>query len=293
MDRNFLFLAGEYEVSMKAVFARDNWSHTMTAKRLVLDDGRLHRQGLTEDIHGVVYFHDSDDQSISIHNLNTLCDTETPCWPNPERLLAMEDRHAVMKRCAQWNLVGHTVEFVEHVHEITLPYPYVVKTGQQHRGEGKHLIRNDYDAAALSWTGSATVEPFFIGESLRVLVIGDRSWGVWYDNPGSWIKNSCGASIVRVEELGPGRPHSNVALESMLSHAWATMDVFGIDVAGVDYILKPSGEYHFLEINQYPGMNVSDQVVDYARSYFNDRMSGVERAYLELCRSRTQSLTTV
>ena len=273
MNRDYLFMSGEYEVSMPAVFSMSSWMHTMIAKKLEISSGSLRRKGIDESLKGVVFFHDSENISIGTDNLNLLADNEIPCWPNPRTLLAMEDRHRVMNECVDRGFVTHDVEFVENSYDISLNYPYVVKVGQEHRGQGKYLVKNSYDEAALEkWNGVATVEPFFEGCSFRVLIVGSRSWGVWYDNPDSWIKNSCGASIVNTHEF------TEEERSSVERHARSVASSFGLDVAGVDYIVNKDS-FNFLEINQFPGLNVCDDAVKHAKLYLIERMKEVEDSY--------------
>ena len=54
--RPFLFLAGEYETTMPAVFARENCQHTMVSRPLVaVGDGTFHRDNVPgERLRGVV-----------------------------------------------------------------------------------------------------------------------------------------------------------------------------------------------------------------------------------------------
>ncbi len=150
-----------------------------------------------------------------------------------------------------------------------------MKIGQAHSGEGKYLV-NAYeelphlhdDGLGMGWDGLATIEPFFEGRSARILLIGEHAFGIWNDNPNSWIKNSIGAET----EMWPNPPATLVA------HARTAAIIFGLEIAGVDYVIGADGAYHFLEINQFPGLDVSDEVVEVAKKFLGQRMDEIEKA---------------
>lgn len=268
-ERQFLFCAGECTATMKAVFSLDNWTHTMSAKRFeLLPNFHIRRSGITEDIKGIVYFAHVENRDLDRKNLELISVSGIPCWPNADDLLRMIDRHEVMRECVFLGLTSHTVQFVTHGEYISITRPFVIKTGQQHRGEGKFIVCDGEPIP--EWEGVATVEPFFKGRSARVLIIGDRQWVIEFDNKESWIKNSAGADIISCEELDRS--------SKIVQHACVTASVFGLDVAGVDYIVDDSGDdFHFLEVNQFPGVNVSDDVVEHSQKYFIKMMETIEK----------------
>lgn len=270
MSRPFLFLAGEFRVSMPTVFEREHWQHTMSPSRLAMTDGRLHRESHPgEELRGVVHYANCEDDERERQNLRLIRDNGIPCWPDPTALLLMLDRHEVLRRCLDYGVGSQDRrQFVEPGAAIDLPYPFVMKTGNQHRGEGKHLVRSA-DELLPVWSGIATVEPFFEGVSVRVLVIGNRHWVVRYDNPDSWIKNSVGAEV---SPWGFSYPAEVIDEAEMLTRE------FGLDVSGCDYVVDRDDRWHFLEFNTYPGLDVFDDEVEHAKAFLRSRMDLVEKA---------------
>ncbi len=263
MDQPFLFMAGEYHVTMPLVFSRDHWCHTMTPKKLILDTN-LHREGIAESLSGVIFYADMTDKLVEHHNLSLLSINQIPCWPNPTALLSMLDRHIVLKRCYDNGLVDHPiVQCIRHEFK-DFPYPFVLKTNNSHRGEGKYLISNELDLP--DWNGVATIEPYFEGESCRILLLGEHISGIKFHNDESWIKNSAGSDLEMWNSI-PNR---------MISHAKSVRSLFNIEFAGVDYILDKDG-FHFLEINQYPGVNVSDECASIAKQILSQKMDEIEQ----------------
>ncbi len=276
--RDMLFMAGEFQVTQPLVFLRDvdRWSHTMSSRRLTVnEDGTLSRLGITESLSGFVYYHRAEDVEVERHNLALLAHRRAPCWPEPQMLSRITDRHAVMEMCRHAGLVRHPVLFAKR-HSLSWPpleTPFVLKTGQAHQGEGKHLIRTRDDLPE-SWEGWATIEPFFEGRSARILLIprlgvgtGRHAFGIWNDNDSSWIKNSAGGET----SLWESPP------KDLVEHATRVASAFNLEIAGVDYVVDKSGGWHFLEVNQYPGLGGFDPIIDAAKAFLGERMTCLER----------------
>lgn len=279
IERPYVFLSGEFRVTMPAVFSRDKWQHTMTADKLLLiGDGKIRRSKfVNEAIDGVIFYADLQDKELEMHNLKLLLDNNIPCWPSPNHLLKMINRHDVMELCVKNGFVDHevihTTGFIDYgVIKATqicssLKYPFVIKTGLEHRGIGKFLIEKEDDLSNIEFDGEATFEPFFKGSSIRILIIDEFYFGIKIDNNESWIANSPGAetSIFNVD------PKSDIAI-----HARSVANYFCLDFAGVDYIVSDDGKYHFLEINQFPGLDVDDSITPIIRNALFNKMDYVE-----------------
>jgi glutathione synthase/RimK-type ligase-like ATP-grasp enzyme len=238
--------------------------HTQSAARLVIDNGIFRRKSqFSENLNGVIYYADAENKSIEIDNLTLLNDNSIPCWPNPAALLNMTDRHEVMRRCIDNNIVSHKVIQItyDQIDAISV-YPAVIKTGHSHRGIGKFLVNSKNEIEP--WAGIATVEPFFKGDSVRILILGEKEFGIKITNSNSWIANSPGAESSR---FTPSK--------ELIEHARKATDLFGIDAAGVDYILS-GNDFHFLEINQFPGLDVDDEIAEYAKDFLGKKMAYVE-----------------
>jgi hypothetical protein len=265
MTSRFLFLTGEPRTTLPLLKSRPAWAPVLSAITFDVAAGRLHRRGsATDDFRGCVYFADVRDKDIERHNLGVLAGSMIPCWPAPAALLTVSDRHAAMARCIEAGLVGHPVVQARWTREPLLPFPYVLKVGNEHRGEGKHLIRSAADI--VRWDGIATMEPFFDGESVRVLLLGEHAFGVRIHNDSSWIKNSPGASL----ELWDPDP-------AVVSHARRAMRHFNLEIAGVDYVIDRSGP-RFIELNPFPRVGLSRESAEIARRLFAHHMDAIEAA---------------
>lgn len=265
MDPRYLFLTGEPRVLLPILRERPHWAPVLSAITFDVKAGRLHRRrSATDDFRGAIYFADVRDKDIERHNLRTLATNEIPCWPDPNTLLGASDRHASLARCVDAGLVDHRVVQSEFSKTPALPFPYVLKIGEEHRGEGKFLIRSAADIPP--WDGIATMEPFFEGESARVLVLGERAFGVRIHNEGSWIKNAPGATLEAWE------PPSAIA-----DHARRAARLFGLEIAGVDYVIG-AGSSHFIELNPFPRVGISKESAEIASGMFLRAMEVIEAA---------------
>lgn len=274
MNRPFSFLSGEWKVSMPAVFSMSNWQHSCTAERLELKAGKLYRRTQPSDpLKGVILYADLEKKDLERQNILNVISSRIPCWPNPGTLLRMIDRHTVFAECVAAGFVEHsTLQLLggrfnpDDVDEMIVHgpgYPAVFKTGSAHRGEGKHLVHSKDEIPC--WEGVATIEPFFKGRSVRVLMIGRDAFGIEVTNNETWIKNAAGADIHEFKIPVELRYHAN----NVLNH-------FDLEVAGVDYIVLDNGEFHFLEVNQYPGFAGFDEVMDCAKVFLKEKMRMVE-----------------
>lgn len=113
------------------------------------------------------------------------------------------------------------------------------------------------------------MEPFFAGDSVRVLLLEDQAFGVRIQHDDSWIKNAPGA---RVEAWTPD--------SSLIAHARKAMDLFGLSIAGVDYIINDHG-FHFIEINPFPRVGLSKESTIAARNIFQQGMKNIESIVFE------------
>jgi hypothetical protein len=263
MDPRFLFFTGEPTATLPLLKQRPAWAPVLSAITFNVTTGRLHRgKSATDDFRGAVYFADVRDKDIERHNLRAFAEHAIPCWPDPAALLAASERHAALARCVAAGLVDHPVIQAHFTEEPRLPLPYVLKIGEEHRGEGKHLIRSASDIPR--WDGIATMEPFFAGESVRVLILGERAFGVRIHNEGSWIKNSPGASFEAWE------PDA-----AIVEHARRATRLFGLEIAGVDYVIDRAG-FHFIELNPFPRVGLSQESASAARGMFAAAMDTIE-----------------
>ncbi len=271
---NFIFFAGKSTITMGAAFSMDNWRHTQRCKEFHVKDGEFKINKENYLYSGLVYFADFYDKSLSLRILELIQENNIPCWPNPETLIKLHDRHDSLEILENNGMLNHTIwqgleEEKPHQDKLPLSYfPYVLKTGNSHRGEGKTLIKNREEWSKASWEGRATLEPFFEGESVRILIIGDYHTSFKLINGTSWIKNSEGCDV---EDWEP--------IPKMLEHAKCCNKILGLEVSGVDYIVTKD-DFHLLEVNQFPGLtSIPSEDREKVKNFFKEKMRYVESSF--------------
>lgn len=268
LNRDCLFLSGEGGLTMKCVFHCDRWMHTCSPSKLVYENGILRRNLYPrEDLKAVIVYADMNDKITELENLKNIKKSNTPCWPNIDSLIWMQSRARMMWMCIQEKLCDNVdiIKF-EDKHQVTREYPFVLKVGDSHRGQDKFLIENDDVWRQFTWDDEAIIERFYHGDSTRALVIGDDVVGIKIDNDRSWIKNTSGAEVSTIQ-LSP----------QIIDHAKRCVKVFGLDLAGIDYIVKNTGEFNLLEVNQFPGLsNISDEVDVCVEKFLNKKMNQLQ-----------------
>lgn len=150
----------------------------------------------------------------------------------------------------------HDSGFMPRGTTIELAQPSVAKWSDKHCGDGKAIVSGAWTAAE-----SSLIEPYWEGESQRVLRVGERYWQLSYQSA-DWRKN-VDADVCEID-LDPALVDRTRQLTSRLN----------LEVAGVDFLVSPSGS-RLLEVNAYPGF---------------DEVAAADAAFLELAVKFAQQL---
>jgi hypothetical protein len=118
---------------------------------------------------------------------------------------------------------------------------HVLKVGNDHCGDGKRLI-NGY-LGGNQGTLPGIIEPFIKGESIRVLVVGEKAWVLKYESKkGDWRKNV--DPVVTEIHFAPGIKERGQQIAKKLD----------LSVVGIDFIGSHEEGWQLLEVNAYPGL---------------------------------------
>lgn len=119
----------------------------------------------------------------------------------------------------------------------------VAKWGNRHCGENKEQFTGAFSAAE-----PTALEPFFDGEAVRVVLVGDRAWQIRLEGD-DWLK-SIHHPAAAFMPIDP----------ALLADTRALAGHFGLEIVGVDYIAGPGGDHHLLEVNHIPNVTVFPEI---------------------------------
>lgn len=211
-----------------------------TAGRFRIESQRRAGQMLEPD--GIVWHGYFDDPSTHAVRCS-IAVSRVPTFPDLRLALAHDSRAvslALATRAeAELGVPPTPHGYVPAKAEAALQGLWVAKFGNRHCGQDK--LRSDilHDADAI-------VEPFFEGESIRVLFVGDAVWLLRYEAEG-WIKN-IGATVQEI-------PLDTPQYARVLQRARGMHAGLGLWLAGYDFIVPHNdAEPRFLEVNAYPSL---------------------------------------
>ncbi len=265
-------MSGQLSVVGQLAITSD-WGFSRNPRRASAIEGGFKLEGMYQEWKGGIYYAADPDTDRTVSLLKIL--SSLPCWPDPKTLLRMVDRHVVAQECIDQGFFGNDSCVVATWQDLMKNEDYfgwspkngtVVKFGNEHSGEGKVLFRPGI--GFMEWAGQATIQPFFVGRSVRILHIEEEVFFIETVHEESWIKNSPGGENVQMNA-------KNVPIE-MIEHSRKVATHFGLDVCGNDYILCDDGSFHFLETNQFPGLG-DDFLGDLPRNFFRERMRSLEK----------------
>jgi hypothetical protein len=165
-----------------------------------------------------------------------IASSETPSFPDVRSTIGLDDKFLALIAALRAGARPIPRGFVPGGHVVNFEGLRVFKWGNRHCGDDKVKVDGTFVPSQ-----GAIIEPFLEGESDRVLIVGEREWQLRYES-GDWRKNVGGT--VRV------LPDANAGL---VAHARAICQRLDLKVAGLDFIVAPSGSF-LLEVNAYPGL---------------------------------------
>jgi hypothetical protein len=225
---------------------------TSSLPRIKLEDGTLWAErpsarGQFLAVSHVVYHGIFDDDFDFI---TALALWGGPCLPDGRAMMDCRQRVPCLVRAARISAFAAAPRgFAFGGVELRVGRRGVAKYGERHCGEGKAVVES-------SWTADVPtlVEPFVDGQPVRVMLIGEQAWQIRLGGE-TWLKSihAPDADVMPIDA-------------ALLADARRLADGFGLEVAGIDYIIDPAGVPHMLEVNHIPNV---------------DRFPAVRQAYLD------------
>lgn len=163
-----------------------------------------------------------------------------PCLPNAIGMLDLRQRIPGLARVlpiTKFN--GIKRGMLINKQNINVDKESVAKWGVWHCGEDKYKFDG-------KWTSSETsvIEEFIVGEAVRIMIIGDRSWQIKLTGD-SWLKS--------IHNEGSWEMDIDTEL---LEDSKNIADHFKMQMVGVDYMIGNDGDKYLLEVNHIPNVTV-------------------------------------
>lgn len=170
---------------------------------------------------------------------------EGDCYPNALGMMNCRLKLPCLARALQISKYNSKRGVLSSNTEIKVKSETVAKWGNWHCGENKEKFDD-------KWIGDelAVIEPFFEGESVRIVSIGDTNLQIKLEGK-SWLKSihDESADFMEIDE-------------SLLEDTLKIKEAFGLQMVANDYISSSNGEHHLLEVNHIPNVTRFDTLQD-------------------------------
>ena len=165
------------------------------------------------------------------------------CFPNATGMMNCRLKLPCLARALQITKYNSKRGMVSPNTEINVSEETVAKWGNWHCGENKFKFDTTWKSEEAS-----IIEPFFKGESVRVVSIGNTHLQIKLEGT-SWLKSihDDKAAFMDLDQ-------------DLLEDTLTIKKAFGLEMIANDYIYDPSGNHHLLEVNHIPNINRFQQL---------------------------------
>lgn len=163
-----------------------------------------------------------------------------PCLPSARGLLDCRQRLPCLARALKITRFGEMPRgYAAPGQTIERAGDSVAKWGNWHCGENKARFTGAFTAGEPS-----IIEPFIVGEAVRIALVGDRAWQIRLAGD-DWLKSihHRDAAFMPIDD-------------ELLADARALSQGLGLEVIGVDYMVGADGRKHLLEVNHAANVTV-------------------------------------
>jgi hypothetical protein len=177
-----------------------------------------------------------------------------PALPNAQGMMDCRLKLPCLARALRYTKFGTPSRgYAAQGAPIHVEGTYVAKWGNWHCGENKERISGDWTSPEPS-----IIEPFFSGQAVRVLIIGDKAWQIRLEGS-DWLKSI----------HAPNADFMDIDLE-LLEDTDQVRKGFGLELVANDYIVSDDGTRHLLEVNHIPNVTRFPEIWEYYRDYVID-----------------------
>lgn len=165
------------------------------------------------------------------------------CYPNSYGMMECRLKFPCLAKAMKHSKFAYPRGFLSRNAYINSEKELVAKWGNWHCGENKHKFTGAWENSE-----NTVLEPFFDGEAVRILNIGNQSWQIKLDGE-TWLK-SIHPDSATFMEIDPELLEDTLNLKKILE----------MDLIANDYIIGKNGEKYLLEINHIPNITRFEEV---------------------------------
>ena len=160
-----------------------------------------------------------------------------PCYPNANSMMNCRLKLPCLARALKVSKFNTPRGLMSAGTQINFSSKRVGKWGNWHCGDNKEIIKGAWESKEAS-----IIEPFFEGEAVRVVIIGNTSYQIQLEGE-TWLKSihSPDAHFMPIDK-------------ELLEDTERIKSAFGMDIIANDYIMDENGKYHLLEVNHIPNV---------------------------------------
>lgn len=169
-----------------------------------------------------------------------------PCLPNAHAMLDCRLKLPCLARALKYTRFGAPLRgYAGPGTVFDTETEQVAKWGNWHCGENKVRFSGSWRSEQAS-----VIEPFLHGQSVRVVIIGDKSWQIKLEGE-NWLK-SIHDSHATFMDVDP----------ELLADTQRIRAAFGLEIIANDYIITEDSTKHLLEVNHIPNVTRFPEIWD-------------------------------
>lgn len=165
------------------------------------------------------------------------------CYPNAAAMLDCRFKIPCLVKALSLSKFSSPRGFISAGASVTIANDTVAKWGNWHCGENKHRFTGEWESQF-----TATIEPYYEGEAVRIMMIGDVYWQIKLEGD-DWLKS-----------IHPDNAGFMPVDEDLLADTIYIKETLKMDMIGNDYIVGKDGSKYLLEVNHIPNITRFDEV---------------------------------
>ena len=165
------------------------------------------------------------------------------CYPKASAMLDCRFKIPCLVKALSLSRFTAPRGFISAGASVNTAQDTIAKWGNWHCGENKHRFTGEWESEF-----TATIEPYFEGEAVRIMIIGDTYWQIKLEGD-DWLKS-----------IHPDNANFMPVDQDLLEDTLYIKNVLQMDMIGNDYIVANDGTKYLLEVNHIPNITRFEEV---------------------------------